>query len=201
MRLTKPVKIEKRVYRLDNPHRWIVNIAKRGGSLHPRDHPHSIPVEVNQSNGRILYVKIGDMELSHLDLTALGLVLKSGGYRLEPEKAPTIKKEKFKTPEELLKNVVSHGGRVFNPLTYWQSFNREANERVLNEVLLHAAEHPDEELYEVTYDGLVNVVDLTYIFTLPLKAEFKTGSAEWLEELDVDDVGKRLATLKEADRQ
>lgn len=193
------MKLEKRVMRVDNPHRWIVTIGKRGESLHPCDEPHRIPVEVNQSNGLIYSIKMGDRTLSNIDLTALGLVLKSGGYRLEPEKAPTIKKEKFKTPEELLKNVASHEGRVFGPLTHWQIFDREVNERVLNEVLLYAAEHSDDELYEVTYDGLVNVTDCTYIFALPMEAEFNTGSAEWLEELDVENIGERLSDLKEAE--
>lgn len=187
------MKIEKRAMRVDNPERWIVTIGRKEDC----DDPHRIPVEVSQSNGLIFYVKIGDARLSSVDLMALGLVLKRGEYRLEPEKAPTIKGAKFRTPKELLENVVSHGGRVFDPLTHWQSFDREGNERVLNEVLLHAAEHPDDELYVITYDGLVNVADFTDIFALPVEAEFETGEVGWLEELGMSDVGERLADLKE----
>lgn len=119
--------------------------------------------------------------------------------RTKEAKGPSIGGVKFETPEELLEGVAARGGRVFGSLTRWQRFDREENERVLNEVILHAAERPDDELYEVTYDGLVNVADCTHVFALPMEAELRTGSVEWLEEIDVSDVGERLADLKEVE--
>lgn len=99
---------------------------------------------------------------------------------------------KFENPTDLLEKVKSHGGKVFETLYYWQSFDRDNNIRILKDVIEYV-ERNNQKVFEVTGHGLTNIPDSSVPFALPQNVKLNAKSVRWFFETTLEGLKEELA--------
>ena len=100
---------------------------------------------------------------------------------------------KFENPTDLLEKVKSHGGKVFETLNYWQSFDPDNNIRILEEVIEYVIKNNhNQKVFEISGEGHTNIPDSADIFTLPRNVKLNAESVSWFFETTLDGLNKEL---------